>query len=240
MRHHRKPTIETLEGRSLLSLVAPHLAHHQAKAHPAHVRREAVHTGRLGEHARKHVPANAGTPISSESVTSSPSSPTALPPTAPSRLPVTGGGSAPLPPIVTGPLPTPTPPPESPPIRMPPVPVSPLAVSVTTNQATYLPGQTVTMTFTETNTSDSTIRVPIGPSIDGFTITQDGATVWKSNSGIEPDIVVLENLAPGTSITLTATWTASDLTGTFAVHNQLDPGGASATFEVVAGMGVSH
>ena len=90
------------------------------------------------------------------------------------------------------------------------------------------------MTFTETNTSDSTVRVPIGPSIDGFTITHDGATVWKSNSGIEPDFIVLENLAPGASITLTATWTASNLTGTFAVHNQLDPEGPAATFEVVA------
>ena len=96
------------------------------------------------------------------------------------------------------------------------------------------------MTFTETNTSDSTVRVPIGPSIDGFTITQNGATVWRSNSGIEPYFILLENLAPGASITLTATWTASNLTGTFAVHNQLDPDGAAATFEVVAGMGVPH
>ena len=227
MRHHRKPTIEALEGRSLLSLVAPHLGHDEAKAHPEHLRREAVHTRRFGEHARKHGPANAGTPVSSESATSSSNSPTASPPTSLSPIPVTGNGSAPLPPIVTAPSPTPTP------IATTPITTSPLAVSLTTNQATYLPGQTVRMTFTETNTSDSTVRVPIGPSIDGFTITQNGATVWRSNAGIEPLIIVLENLAPGASITLSATWTASNLTGTFAVHNQLDPD-VAATFEVVA------
>jgi hypothetical protein len=234
MRHHRKPTIEILECRSLLSLVAPHLGHYQAKAHPEHVRHEVLHTRRFGEHARKHVPANAGRPVSSESGTSSSNTSTALPPTNPSPIPVTGSSSAPLPPIVTAPSPTSTP------ITTTPITTSPLAVSVTTNQAIYLPGQTVTMTFTETNRSDSTVRVPIGPSIDGFTITQDGATVWNSNSGIEPDFIVLENLAPGASITLTATWTASNLTGTFAVHNQLEPDGAAATFEVVAGMDVTH
>jgi hypothetical protein len=232
MRHHRKPTIETLEGRSLLSLVAPHLGHYQVKAHLEDVRREAVHTGRFGEHARKHDPAHAQTPVSSESGTSSSISSTALPPTSPSQIPVTGSGSAPLPPVVTAPSPTSTP--------TTPITTSPLAVSVTTNQAIYLPGQTVTMTFTETNTSDSTVRVPIGPSIDGFTITQRGATVWNSNSGIEPDFIALQNLAPNASITLTATWIASNLTGTFAVHNQLDPDGAAATFEVVAATSVTH
>jgi hypothetical protein len=220
MRHHRKPTIESLEGRSLLSLVAPHLGNYHAKAHVEHVRREAMHTGTFGEHARKHVPSNAGTP------------------TSPSPISVTGSGSAILPPIVTAPSPTstPTPPPKTPPITAAPITTSPLAISVTTNQASYVPGQTVTMTFTETNTSASTVRVPIGPSIDGFTITQNGATVWTSNSGFEPDFIVLENLAPGASITLTATWTASNQTGTFAAHNQLDPDGATATFEVVAGV----
>ena len=94
MRHHRRPTIETLECRSLLSLVAPHLRDHEAKAHPEHLRREAVHAGKFGEHARKHVPANAGTPVSSESATSSSNSSTALPPTSPSPVPVTGNGSA--------------------------------------------------------------------------------------------------------------------------------------------------
>ena len=96
MRHQRKPTIETLEGRSFMSLVAPHLGHEKAKAHPEHARRDAVHTGRFGEHARKHVPANAGTPVSLESGTSSANSSTALPPTGPSPIPVTGSGSAPL------------------------------------------------------------------------------------------------------------------------------------------------
>ena len=109
-----------------------------------------------------------------------------------------------------------------------------MAVSVTTNQAVYTPGQTVKMTFTETNHTNSSIRVPIGPSIDGFTVTSGGKTIWRSNSGMEPQYIVLENLAPGASITLTATWTASSAAGTYTVHNQLDPKAAAATFEIVA------
>jgi hypothetical protein len=109
-----------------------------------------------------------------------------------------------------------------------------VAISVTTNQAVYTPGQTVKMTFTETNDTKSIMRVPIGPSIDGFTVTSGGKTVWRSNSGIEPQYIVLENLAPGASITLTATWTASAVEGTYTVHNQLDPETAAATFQIVA------
>jgi hypothetical protein len=107
-------------------------------------------------------------------------------------------------------------------------------ISVTTNQAVYTPGQTVTMTFTETNDSKSSMRVPIGPSIDGFKITSGGKTVWRSNSGIEPQYILLENLAPGASITLTATWTASAVAGTYTVQNQLDPDASAATFVIVA------
>ena len=95
MRHHRKPAVETLEGRSLLSLVAPDLGHYQAKAHPERVQRKVEHTGRLREHALKHVPANAGTPVSTESGSSSANSSTTLPPTSPSPIPATGSGSAP-------------------------------------------------------------------------------------------------------------------------------------------------
>ena len=109
-----------------------------------------------------------------------------------------------------------------------------MAISVTTNQAVYTTGQTVKMTFTETNDTKSSVRVPIGPSIDGFTVTSGGKTVWKSNSGVEPQYIVLENLAPGASITLTATWTASAVAGTYTVHNQLDPEAAAATFQIVA------
>ena len=65
------------------------------------------------------------------------------------------------------------------------------------------------MTFTETNDSDDTVDVPIGPSIDGFTITSGGKMIWRSNSGVEPDFVYIDHLTPGESITLTAEWTAS-------------------------------
>jgi hypothetical protein len=90
------------------------------------------------------------------------------------------------------------------------------------------------MTFTETNESDSSIRVPIGPSIDGFTITSGGKAVWVSNSGVEPMFIELETLAPGASVTLTATWTASSVAGAYTVHNQLDAQGPAASFEIGA------
>ena len=115
---------------------------------------------------------------------------------------------------------------------VPGVPVSSLETSITTNQASYTPGQVVKMSFTVTNDTASTVRVPIGPSIDGFSVTFDGKTIWRSNSGVEPDYIALRKLAPGQSITLKAAWTAtSSMSGTFAVHNQLDPSD-SATFEI--------
>jgi hypothetical protein len=109
---------------------------------------------------------------------------------------------------------------------------SPVEVGLTTNQATYTPGQIVKMTFTETNATGQNLLVPIGPTIDGFTITNGSKTIWKSNAGIQPDFIELEKLAPGKSITLTADWTASSATGTYAADDQLDPD-ASATFEIV-------
>jgi hypothetical protein len=118
------------------------------------------------------------------------------------------------------------------------VPASSLAVSLTTDAATYTPGQTVRMTFTETNDTGHNVFVGIGPSIDGFTITRAGGRVWRSNSGFTPEYIVSETLAPGASITLTADWTASSVTGTYSVFNQLDPG-ASTAFQIVASSAVA-
>ena len=108
-----------------------------------------------------------------------------------------------------------------------------LEVSLTTDHASYTQGQTVRMTFTETNDTGHNVRVGLGPSIDGFSVTKAGKTIWRSNAGLTPDYVVLKELAPGATITLTAAWSASSVTGTYVAHDQLDPNGASATFEIV-------
>ena len=108
-----------------------------------------------------------------------------------------------------------------------------MAVSLTTSQKIYNPGQVVRTTLTMTNTSDSNETVKLGPSIDGFLITQNGKLIWQSNDGPEPLYVVNEILKPGESITLTANWTVpGSETGTFVVHNQLFPSSPSATFNV--------
>jgi hypothetical protein len=114
-----------------------------------------------------------------------------------------------------------------------------LEVSLTTNQTSYTPGQTVSMTFTETNDTGHNVMVELGPSIDGFSVTKAGKTIWRSNAGLTPDYIVLRELAPGAAITLTAAWSASSVTGTYVAHDQLDPDGASATFEIVASSAVA-
>jgi hypothetical protein len=111
------------------------------------------------------------------------------------------------------------------------MPISSLETSIATNQHKYSPGHTVAMTFTVTNNTSETVSVPIGPSIDGFSVTSSGKTIWTSNSGVTPDFIALRTLAPGQSIHLTANWSAPSMTGTFAVHNQLDPSD-SAKFEI--------
>jgi Intracellular proteinase inhibitor len=244
---HVRPTIESLETRSLLSVMAVELGHHHVGAHAEHVRRDVEHVRKELRHAQKevHTPT---TPASSETGTTSTTTGTTV-------SPPTGVVSSPTSPTTPSPAPTPSPTPAPTPTLTSPTPglptqgtptspttgtpASPVAISVKTNQAVYTPGQTVTMTFTETNDTKSSMRVPIGPSIDGFTVTSGGKTVWRSNSGIEPQYIVLENLAPGASITLTATWTASAVAGTYTVHNQLDPEAASATFEIVASSAVA-
>ena len=116
------------------------------------------------------------------------------------------------------------------------LPTSPLQASITTNQASYTPGQLVTMTFTETNDTNAIVIVPIGPSIDGFSITNGSQTIWTSNSGPQSDVLYLERLAPGQSITLTASWTATSA-GTYSVANQLAPG-VTTSFDIVASQAI--
>jgi Intracellular proteinase inhibitor len=111
--------------------------------------------------------------------------------------------------------------------------LSGLAYSLTTNQASYQPGQPVEMTFRETNVSSQPVTVQDGPSIDGFTVSRDGAVVWRSNAGINPLFIRLETLQPGQSLTLAATWDgiptggSAPISGTFVISNQLGPQAAT-------------
>ena len=70
----------------------------------------------------------------------------------------------------------------------------------------YHRGQPVVMTLTETNTSKQTVTVPLGPSTDGFYVTQNGREVWASNTGPQPLFLLLRALQPGESFTLSTTW----------------------------------
>jgi hypothetical protein len=119
-----------------------------------------------------------------------------------------------------------------------PVSPAPVTLTLTTDKAEYQSGQPVHMTLTETNTSGHQVTITDGPSVDGFYVTQKGATVWRSNAGAQPMFLRVVDLLPGQSYTLSATWdghsndpSGSDgplLTGTFQVHSQVSFNGAEA------------
>jgi len=106
-----------------------------------------------------------------------------------------------------------------------------LSMTLSVDQSNYSLGSPVHMTFTETNTSSSPIKVITGPSIDGFIISKNGTRIWRSNSGTQPKFLVNRTLMPGQSITFTATWTATT-TGTFTVSQQSAPSGPTVNFTV--------
>jgi hypothetical protein len=118
--------------------------------------------------------------------------------------------------------------------------LSAMSAQVTTDQPVYQPGQPIEMTFIETNTSKEPVQVAYGPVNDGFNVTQNGKLIWQSNGGVNPQYLIEATLKPGQSLTLHATWNgedsqgiAADLAGgTFTVTNQLNPQGASATFQI--------
>lgn len=123
--------------------------------------------------------------------------------------------------------------------------LSGLATSLTTNASTYQAGQPVVMTFQETNTSSTPTVLNNGPSIDGFSVMQDGHVVWRSNGGINPLFIQVVPLDPGQSLTLTATWNgipqggSSPVSGTFQIVNQLAPHGATASITIGASASAS-
>src|ERR1700728_1735294 len=119
--------------------------------------------------------------------------------------------------------------------------LSNLAYNVTTDKSTYQVGQPVQLTFTETNVSDQPVTVDNGPSIDGFNVSLNGAAIWQSNSGINPQNIRQVTLQPNQSLTETGTWSGEAnanssvvSTGSFTVTNQLAPQGASATFQIAS------
>ena len=144
---------------------------------------------------------------------------------------------------VTAGQPVPPPVPPVPPVNPPVPPVSPpvgsnLAISLTTSQSTYLVGQKVKMTMTATNDTSHDVKLWVGPNSNVFTIMQNGRVVWRSNWGPQPLYpTVLKTLAPGQSLTVTATWTAT-AAGTFVASNELAPQGPMATFSVMANLPV--
>lgn len=108
-----------------------------------------------------------------------------------------------------------------------------LTETLTTDRPSYPVGTPVHMRLTEANTSRQDVSFWAGPSTDGFTVTQNGATVWRSNGGYLPQYIQRITLHPGESYTLQATWdghpndeqgieSPATPTGTFQVHNQLE------------------
>ncbi len=125
--------------------------------------------------------------------------------------------------------------------------LSAMSATVTTNQSVYQPGQPIQMTFTETNISNAPVKVVYGPSNDGFNVTENGNLIWQSNASANPLYLIYGTLKPGQSLTLHATWDGPDSQalasvlagGTFTATNQLDPQGASATFQIAPALSTS-
>jgi hypothetical protein len=107
-----------------------------------------------------------------------------------------------------------------------------LTDSLTTNQASYSPGEVVRMTLIETNNTGKNVFVPLGPSTDGFSITHGGKTIWREYKGFSPDYITRKLLTPGESLTLKATWTSKSVLGAYIAHNELPPVATVADFSI--------
>ena len=94
-----------------------------------------------------------------------------------------------------------------------PPPSSELATSVTTDQTSYILGQSVNLTFTETNIGDQPLTILTGG--NGFNITQSGVTLFSTSSRLISD-PSWSTLAPGQSYSQTATWNGLPTTAPLA------------------------
>ncbi len=122
-----------------------------------------------------------------------------------------------------------------------PPPSGTIVSSVTTDQPVYQNGQSVTMTFTETNQGDQPVTVPAGP--NGFaTVVYIGSEYlysslsngshWAPSTGTE-----WTTLEPGQSWTQTTVWPiAQYVLGPYtdSITDVFDPNGNSASFELTA------
>jgi len=103
--------------------------------------------------------------------------------------------------------------------------LSTVVSSVKTDQAVYLPGKPVHLTFTETNMGNAPVSVVVGD--HDFEVTQSGNAVWKS-AGAGSNLKTIQ-LDPGQSVTETDTWkqvTTSGYStrgGPFDITNLIDP-----------------
>ncbi len=108
-----------------------------------------------------------------------------------------------------------------------------ISATLTTDKTTYNAGDKVTISLTETNTSNQAVTIEYGPSADGFSVTQNGATIWRSNAGPQPMFMEAITLQPGESHTFTAIW--NDYPNSDASPSGITSGGfATGTFQVNA------
>ena len=93
------------------------------------------------------------------------------------------------------------------------------------------------MTLIETNNTGKNVYVDVGPSIDGFSITFGGKTIWRQYGAFTPDYIVRKLLTPGESLTLKATWTSKSVLGAYIAHNQMPPAAIVADFSIANKVG---
>jgi len=112
----------------------------------------------------------------------------------------------------------------------------PVTTTLTTDKSTYLAGQPINMTFTETNQGNQPVNVIAGSGT--FEVTQNGAPVWNSAFPNFPwQDLSWQTLQHGQTLTETATWNgvlenqSSPGLRTFTLTNELAPSD-SASFQI--------
>jgi hypothetical protein len=124
--------------------------------------------------------------------------------------------------------------------------LSGITYCLTTDQPVYQVGQTIKITFTETNTGDQPVTVELSPT--DFTVSQGNTAIWQSdpdNAGQPSSSVTLQ---PGQSVSQSASWNGTipytlgnpsgsrqtwmlNQWGSFTVSNPNAPQSDTATFQ---------